>query len=468
MISFASTLSVPSAPRARRALAPGRLLGAALAAGLLLCATGSPARAEAPTSCTKFASPTGSDSANGTATAPFRTAQALANALQPGQVGCLRAGTYAGGLRFGHGGSAGAPLVVRSDPGESALITGRVYVPRGSDYVTVADLSLDSAVQSEGQLPSPTINANDATFEGDDVTDEHTGICFLVGGETWGAANSTTIADNRIHDCGVLPAANHNHGIYVEDATNTVIAGNLIDHNADRGIQLYPQSIGAVITGNVISENGEGIIFSGEGGVSSNDNVVEHNLIVNSLIRDDVESWYPSGTPAGVGNVVRDNCVSTRGIDTSDGGFTASANVTVSAHELQKTEEGGFLPVAGTTCASLVSASLRSGVPSTAAEEPASGGAPTPVEKEGAGGGSTPTPGPPAGTPEETPAETPLAGGWGTTPKGGTGTPTAPHGGKRQSDKRRHARPARRGRLSSQIRSRAKRAVAASNRHRSR
>jgi parallel beta-helix repeat protein len=336
-------------------LRAGLLTIAIVFGGFGACLTSAPARADsAPTNCDMVASPAGSDSGTGSAAAPLRTAQALVEALAPGQVGCLRAGTYAGGLTFGHGGTASAPLVLRSYPGERALVTGRVWVPQGSNYVTVADLNLDGSHQSGSEtLPSPTINADHVTFESDAVTDDHTEICFVIG-SAWGLAESTVLADNRIHDCGVMPSGNHDHGIYVESAINTRIVGNLIDHNADRGIQLYPAAIGTVITNNVISENGEGIIFSGEGGVASNDNVVEHNLIVKSLIRSDIESWYPAGNPLGVGNIAQENCVSTRGIDAGSGGFSARNNVTASSSELIATENGGYRPAAGSPCARVV------------------------------------------------------------------------------------------------------------------
>jgi parallel beta-helix repeat protein len=466
MINPATTVSAVSASHRRSSRASRRLLGAALAAGLLICVTGAQAPVAAaetaPVTCNKVASPTGSDTASGTLSAPYRTAQALANSLQPGQVGCLRAGTYAGGIRFGHGGGAGSPLVVRSYPGETALVTGRVYVPRGSDYVTVADLNLNSAGQSEGPLPSPTIDSNNATFEGDDVTNEHTGICFALGSEGWGVANNTTIADDHIHDCGLMPAANHDHGIYVDDAVNTHIVGNLIDHNADRGIQLYPSSTDALITNNVISENGEGIIFSGEGGVSSSGNVVEHNLVVNSLVRQDIESWYPAGTPVGVGNVVRDNCVSSRGINTSAGGFTATGNVTARASELVATSEGGYRPASGSTCAGVVSATTTVGTEANG-EAPSEGGS-APGGNEVGGETSSPAPEAPAGTaPTGTSTGTPTAGGsGGKTP---TATPSAPHGGKHHQVSRRRGRNVRH-RLDTRTHSELTRAFAARRHHR--
>jgi parallel beta-helix repeat protein len=381
-----------------------RTIGASLALCAVLSLTGSisalavlPAGAESlPARCDKVAAPTGSDSANGSAATPLRTVGALAGALAPGQVGCLRAGVYGGGLRVNHGGASGAPIGLRSYPGEHATITGRIYVPAGSNYVTFEGLSLDGNYQSGERLPSPTVNADHVTFESDDVTNDHTGICFDIGSATWGFADSTVIAHNRIHDCGVLPSTNQQHGIYVQDATNTQIVGNVIVDNVDRGIQLYPNSSGAVITGNVIADNGEGVIFSGEG-VSSNGNLVEHNLIVNSRIRRDVESWYPSGTPRGVGNLVRANCVSTRGIDTSSGGFSVQGNVTASPGELIATGEGDYSAAPGSACADVLGAVAGAGAPEAGSEEGAAAPAQRHVEPV-AGAQAATSPAPVAGS----------------------------------------------------------------------
>lgn len=355
-------------------LRPARLLQSmfrvAVALWLLLtCIAQIPAAAgAAPETCSKLASPQGSEGGNGSPGAPFRTAQELVDALAPGEVGCLRAGTYGGGLTFGHGGITGAPIVLRSHPGEQALITGRVWVERGANNVTVADLALDGNYQDPSErLPSPTINANNVTFEHDDVTNDHTEICFDVGSGTWGQADGTVIAYDHIHDCGVMPAANHDHGIYMQDATNFQIVSNQIDHNADRGIQLYPNGSGGLIADNVISENGEGLIFSGEEGVAASDNVVEHNLIVKSLVRADIESWYPQGNPVGVGNVARDNCVSQRGI-MEGAGFSSQENVVASPAELVATSAGGYTAVPGSTCAAALAGSPTSVTGATAAK----------------------------------------------------------------------------------------------------
>ncbi len=276
-------------------------LAVAFAAGLLACGSASAAP------CSLIASPTGSDRASGTLARPFRTVQRLADRLSPGQIGCLRRGVYREDVKIKHGGrSATQRLTIESYEGERATLIGRLYLRRGSNHVTITRINLNG--RNRSALPSPTINSEDAEFSHDDVTNEHTGICFILGSAGFGRARRTIISANRIHDCGVEPSHNQDHGIYIAESDGAQITDNVIFKNADRAIQLFPDAQGTVIEHNIIDQNGEGITFSGHRRASSN-TLVEFNLITNARIRYDVESFYPRGAPAGVNNVVRNNCV---------------------------------------------------------------------------------------------------------------------------------------------------------------
>jgi parallel beta-helix repeat protein len=241
-------------------------------------------------------------------------AQRLVDSLDRGQTGCLRGGLYEGSVRIATSG-----ITLTSYEGERATVKGRFYVTQDADGVTVEGLYLDGS--NSGMLPSPTINGDGATFRRNDVTNHHRGICFVLGHPDWGRANGTVLEFNRIHDCGRLPATNHDHGIYVATATNTLIRGNWIYDNADFGVHLYPDAQKTTVTGNVIDGNGEGLTFSGEYGVAANDNLVEGNVISNSKVRYNVESWFAPGNPIGRNNVVRDNCIKGGVRDHGDGGI---------------------------------------------------------------------------------------------------------------------------------------------------
>jgi nitrous oxidase accessory protein NosD len=252
---------------------------------------------------------------------PDASAPRLVRGLQPGQTGCLRGGTYRGDVTFRR-----PRVTLRAAPGARAKVTGRLWVASGADGVQVAGLLLDG--RSPSGLPSPTVNADDARFTSNNITNAHTGICVLLG-SGWGRARRTVLRENRIHDCGRRPSTNQDHGVYVAEADDTLIVDNVIYDNADRGVQLYPDAQRTLIEGNIIDGNGEGIIFSGQGDLASRGTLVRNNIIANATSRADVESWYASGGRRGADNVVRDNCIfGGRGgtVDEAGGGFTALAN----------------------------------------------------------------------------------------------------------------------------------------------
>ncbi|HEX3268492.1 MAG TPA: right-handed parallel beta-helix repeat-containing protein [Gaiellaceae bacterium] len=288
------------------------------------------ARSEATVSCDRYAATTGSDTAAGTSSAPFRTAQKLADSLSAGQTGCLNPGVYNENLRLNHGGAPGSPIRLTSAPGGRATLVGRLYVPDSSNDAVFADLNLVGT--NADNLSSPMVAGDRITFTGNDVTDNHTSICFGLGSDSgWGTAVDVVIDNNRIHDCGRLPATNHDHGIYVESTRNAVITNNYIYDNADRGIQLYPDAQGTKIANNVIDGNGEGVLFSGDSGLASSNNVVTRNIVSNAVVRYNVESWWPDGNPVGTGNTATENCVwnGAQGNVAAQVGFTASGNKAV-------------------------------------------------------------------------------------------------------------------------------------------
>lgn len=357
-------------------------LSVALAALILGCVSIGAASAAA---CDRVASPTGSDSAAGTVSDPYATVQQLVDSLQPGQAGCLRAGVYEEDVTVRHGGTAGAPIVVRSYPGETATLVGRLRLAQGSDYTVISDLDLvgiEHGHDCSRLCASPTVDANHTTWIRDDVTNDHVDtICFLLGdsGGVWGTADYTTIEDDRIHDCGALPATNYDHGIYVEESYRSKILDNVIDNNADRGIQLYPQAVDTLIEGNVIADNGEGIDFGASGPQSSDGNLVEDNVIADSNVLYNVLSAYGPGDQVGTGNVVRRNCIgggaydnaaNPGGIRFDHTGFELEGNV-LAKPVFVDPAQGDFSLVANNRCAGILGLAASRVIQAMATEQPA-------------------------------------------------------------------------------------------------
>lgn len=362
--------------------------------------------------CDLYASPAGSDTAGGTASSPFKTVQHLADALVPGQVGCLREGTYEGysapGETFKQLKVTRPNISLTSAPGEQARIDARVWIAQGANGVTFENLYLDGA--NSKTLPSPTVNAENDVFRHDEVTNDHTGICFTLGITGYGEARGTLIEGNRIHACGALPSTNQHHGIYVADAENTMIRDNWIYDNVNRGIQLYPNAQKTTITGNVIYGNGEGIIFSGDATEASSGSMVTHNVIADAQIRSNVESFYEAGAPIGANNVVKENCTygaassyyagsDNSGVQQPQVGFTASNNI-VTKPVFVNAAKGDFRLISGNGCASDMTASPDGQLPGLTTSAPA----PTPeTPAPETPAPETPTPKPTPETPTPTP-----------------------------------------------------------------
>lgn len=274
--------------------------------------------------------------------------------LAPGQTGCLHGGTYTGAVSIRAGGAPGSPITLMSYPGERAKIVGRVVVFDTANDLDFSHLDFDGN-GGGNTLPSPTVDGDRVTFDSNDVTNDHTAICFDLGSvDGYGTAIDATISNNRIHDCGKLPAQNHDHGIYVEKTVNAHIVGNTIVNNADRGIQLYPDAQGSVIEHNTIVGNGSGIIISGDLGFASSANTIRDNVIADSVLRYDVESWWSDGNPVGTGNLVSDNCIWGGAEGTVDGGIGYTVTGTISADpQFVSPGAGDYSLSAGSPCAGL-------------------------------------------------------------------------------------------------------------------
>jgi parallel beta-helix repeat protein len=258
----------------------------------------------------------------------------LLGRLSAGQTGCLLGGTFSESVSLRSGGSPGSPITLASAPGTTATLLGILSVPDSVNDVVFENLVLNG--RNGSRTPSLQVNGDRVSFRGNVVTNENSAICFALGGyfEHYGRARDVVIERNRIHNCGRLPADGHDHGIYIEGANNARVTDNAFYNNADWGIHLYPDAQGSYIAHNVVDGNGRGLIFAGEaaGGeysqpYSSNNNLVELNIISNSTVRYNIDSYW--GGPIGTGNVARRNCLwngRLGNIDLSEGGFTASEN----------------------------------------------------------------------------------------------------------------------------------------------
>jgi hypothetical protein len=318
-----------------------RALALAGLAAILTTAAVSVAPASAAVTCDRVASPGAG------------AAQKLVDALTPGQTGCLRSGTYTQAeLRFSHAGRAGAPIRLTSYPGERARLAGGfVYIPKGSDYVTVSDLDIDDPSSAQTTVQ---VMAADTVLERLDITNRSRNTCMSLGSNAgWGQALRTIVRESRFHDCGEPAAGNQDHAIYFENSLDTKVVDNLFWNTSAWAIHLYPNARRTTVAHNVIDGNGRGVIFAGDGSMASSDNVVAQNLITNSTVEYNVQSYW--GGPVGTGNVARSNCLynGKAGNVASQSGFTTSANLVADPLYVNRTTRDYRLR-AGSPCLAVV------------------------------------------------------------------------------------------------------------------
>ncbi len=306
-----------------------------------------------PDQCDVVAAPTGIDSAAGTVDQPVRSAAAAASLLDDGQTACFRAGTY----DFQELHIDAAQATVTSFPGEDATLRGQLRVEREATATTVENLTLDGANRVDGF--SPLIYADDVVIRDNDISNERTTNCLHVARYYDAPApDGVLVEGNSIHDCGGHDP-NHDHGIYIASSTNLTIRDNQIFDNADRGIQLWPDAQYTKITGNVIDGNGQGISFGGYQGETTNHTLVENNVITNSNVRYNVESYWHDDV--GTDNVVKNNCIygaagwyGDNGSGIGDEvGFTANNNITAPPRYADQASNN-FAIAADSPCAAIL------------------------------------------------------------------------------------------------------------------
>ena len=345
--------------------------------------------------CDRVAAPSGADNNAGTLADPFRTAQKVADSLSSGQTGCFREGLYAADdiIRVSRPG-----ITLTSFTGERATLKGRLYIVRGANGVTIDGLNLDG--RNSASAPGISVNAADTVFRHLNVTTYNDEICFVLGNTDYGRAVRTIIEKSRIHNCGVLPATNQDHGIYVDNADGTIIRDNWIYDNADRGVQIYPDAQGTEVYRNVIDGNGEGVVISGDGTTASSNTDVHHNIISNSKERWNIESNWPNAL-VGRNNRVHDNCMwATSGRDYYNlnggiipgtevlQGFTESDNVISSPGFVNRAANDFTVPADSPCAFAIAGGEPPAGVPTTG------GGNPTPPTTDS----GRPTTGSPTGS----------------------------------------------------------------------
>jgi Right handed beta helix region len=309
-------------------------------------------RAHAAGACDRYAAPNGSARASGTRAHPYGSLRRLVRGLRRGQTGCLMAG------RYRHRGVVSmrrARTTLRPLGRARVTIDGAVWVLAGAKGARITGLTLTS---HDRVYPIPLkIQADDFSLVGNDITAARNISCVLIGSTR--TVSHTLVELNRIRRCG--RTGKLSHLLYVTHSQGAVIRGNvLVGNRGGWAVHLYPDADGTLIEGNVIDSNQGGVIFAGEGGATSDGNVVRGNVITNSAPRWNIESSW-SGGPEGEGNLAQGNCLYSAGPGRPSGigflnGFEQSGNVVAAGPVYVDRRAGDYRLRPGSNCAAVVSA----------------------------------------------------------------------------------------------------------------
>ena len=285
-IRLVVTVSATTAAR-KKLTAPGQAPAPAPAPAPTPAPAPAPAPSEPIPAGAKFVSPSGSDSAAGTESAPWRTLGKAVASVSAGDTVVFRSGTYgAAGTRtyFAASGTSTAPITLRGYPGEPRPVILGMFRMTGN-YQRVTGFVFDGPTGNVGNTSTPTgedceiwISGSNNELSYSEVRDSlwHAGI-FLS------SAENVRIVGNYIHDNGDFNdpgQVNQSHGIYWSSGSG-LIANNVIDHNVAFGIHLYKAPHNVTMANNTITRHGRaGILFATDTRDSlAVNNVVTHNQI---------------------------------------------------------------------------------------------------------------------------------------------------------------------------------------------
>jgi parallel beta-helix repeat protein len=280
-----------------------------------------------------YVSPSGSDSAQGTLGAPLRTlAEAVRRFADGGGTIFLRSGTY-GSQHFAARGTTMNPLVIRSAPGEHAVLSGAgisgqyggIFDLSAAENLVLADLEIANCTApscaglrlsgGSNDIPGHNVILQGCSFHdltgqamslggsqlrvtGNDIyrvstTDLQGAAIDIIAIKTQPTAPQTDaviIRNNRVTDSG-------GSGVYLWFATHVVVEGNSVDGTRNWGVYLDNSSNVSVIRNFVRQSAKASIEWTTDNNTSLSSQSSSHDLTIanNVLVSDAGVGWWNSG-----------------------------------------------------------------------------------------------------------------------------------------------------------------------------
>ena len=302
--------------------------------------------------CNLWAAPSGLDTNTGTQAAPFLTLAKLAGALAPGQTGCLPAGaSFATREVITAVGTRAGRITIRTAPGGvRANLADGIETTQATRFLTLTNLAIGARDDSASRNVSGTVvlrgysTALTRSDVGPGTLKEIGRSCVVLD-----HAGSALIDGNVLHECNGASPGKYAAGVLASTSVRARILNNVIYGNVGGdAIAFSPNAQVSRARFNLIVDNLGGIYFGGDPGVASRDTLVEQNVITRNS-RFDVHSAYGANSPVGSGNVVRRNCIWSRGAVTASGaGFRMGVNRKVRARVVKG--QGSYRLAASSPC----------------------------------------------------------------------------------------------------------------------
>jgi len=239
------SLAARSPARALRAV----VLAVVLAVGLALSIALHPAAAHAAT--VYYVSTTGSDTATGSSSAPWRTLTKALPRLRAGDTLQVRGGTYAERIKLTVSpATSTARIAVRNYPGERPVVSGLLWL-KGASYWTLDGINVTwSTANSASEHMVKMTDGVGWRLTDAELWGAHSFAAVLVAG----SPSQWSLDHNYIHDTYKSNSTNQDHLVYVNAGMGSgIIERNIFARSPNgRGVKVGPPSATTTPLGNIV------------------------------------------------------------------------------------------------------------------------------------------------------------------------------------------------------------------------
>jgi parallel beta-helix repeat protein len=219
-----------------------------------------------------------SDAGLGTAATPFCTIDRAASVAVAGQTVQVASGTYNEEVYVDHSGTSTSPIVFTPAPGAVVTVIGdnHAFKVEARSWVVIRGFRVADSVGDAVDLEDSTqITVADNEIVGSGApTNAAKAVGIILDGTT-----NSLVSGNRVHhnsDRGIyLTGASGNtivgneiynnareyvreaSGIHVYRSSSNTLVGNVVHHNEDSGINIYTSSLNNLVANNVSYDNGD-------------------------------------------------------------------------------------------------------------------------------------------------------------------------------------------------------------------